>query len=274
MTAVTRVREGSVACPICSEVMEPCFTAKVIGKYPAQYEVCNKCGFLRAHEPHWLHEAYSTAIAAADTGLVMRNVFLACKLAGVLYWVEGARGKGRYLDAAGGYGMLTRLMRDFGFDFYWMDKYCDNQLARGFEYSPAIGSCSTVTAMEVFEHLTDPVSFIEETLAFSGAHTVVFSTELYKGPPPRPDAWWYYALATGQHVGFFQRRTLEVLGARLGFQFATANGIHVFSRTAVSERLLRAVTGRWVSHMAPWWIRRRLGSKTLCDHQLMMQRAG
>jgi hypothetical protein len=204
----------------------------------------------------------------------MRNISLACKLAGVLYWIEGERGEGRYLDAAGGYGMLPRLMRDLGFDFYWADKYCDNLLARGFEYSPAIGPCCTVTAMEVFEHLTDPVSFIEETLAFSGAHTMVFSTELYEGTPPQPDAWWYYAFATGQHIGFFQRRTLEVLGARLGLQFATANGIHVFSRTAVNERLLRAVSGRWVSRIAPWWVRRRLGSKTVGDHQLMLRRTG
>lgn len=274
MTMAIQVRGGSVACPICSGVMEACFTAQVIGKYPAQYEVCNECGFLRAHEPHWLDEAYSSAIVAADTGLVMRNISLACKLAGVLYWVEGERGEGRYLDAAGGYGMLTRLMRDLGFDFYWADKYCANLLAPGFEYSPTLGPCSTVTAMEVFEHLTDPVSFIEETLAFSGAQTMVFSTVLYEGKPPQPDAWWYYAFATGQHIGFFQRRTLEVLGARLGLQFATANGIHVFSRAAVNERLLRAATGRWVSRVAPWWIRRRLGSKTISDHELMLQRVG
>lgn len=272
MTMVIQQQSGSVTCPVCAGAMETCFTAKVIGKYPALYEVCNACGYLRAHNPHWLDEAYSSAITAADTGLVMRNISLACKLAGVLYWVAGERGEGRYLDAAGGYGMLTRLMRDLGFDFYWADKYCDNQLARGFEYSPVIGSCSTVTAMEVFEHLTDPVSFIEETLAFSGAQNMVFSTELYEGTPPQPDAWWYYAFATGQHIGFFQRRTLEILGARFGLQFASAHGIHVFSRTAVNERLLRTVTGRWVSRIAPWWVRRRLGSKTMTDHQLMLQR--
>lgn len=263
-----------MACPICSGGMEPRFTAQVLGKYPARYEVCNECGFLRAHEPYWLDEAYSSAIAAADTGLVMRNISLACKLAGVLYWVVGERGEGRYLDAAGGYGMLTRLMRDLGFDFYWADKYCDNLLAPGFEYSQALGVCSAVTAMEVLEHLTDPAAFIEETLALSGAHTLLFTTELYEGSPPQPDAWWYYAFATGQHIGFFKRRTLEALGARLGLQFASANGLHIFSKTAVNERLLRTVTGRWASRAAPWWIRRCLGSKTMGDHELMLRRIG
>lgn len=252
--------------------MSPCFTALVLEKYSAQYEVCNACGFLRAHDPYWIEEAYTSAIAAADTGLVMRNFSIACKLAGVLYWVLGDAGRGRYLDAAGGYGMLTRLMRDLGFDFYWADKYCDNLLAPGFEYKPAQGACSVVTAMEVMEHLTDPVAFIEETLAFSGAQALVFSTELYEGAPPQPDTWWYYAFPTGQHIGFFQKRTLEILGARFGFKLFSANGLHIFSKTTLNENLFRAVTGRWASCVAPWWIRRRLGSKTMDDHRLMLQK--
>lgn len=258
-------------CPICSSQMKFSFAATVLNKYQAQYEVCNTCGFLRAHAPHWLDEAYSSAIAAADTGLVARNISLASKVAGVLYWAMGERGGGRYLDAAGGYGMLTRLMRDMGFDFYWADKYCDNLIAPGFEYKPELGGCRAVTAMEVLEHLVDPAAFIEETLAAAGAQTLLFTTELYEGAPPHPDDWWYYTFATGQHIGFFQRRTLETLGARLGLKFASANGLHVFSKTAVNENLLKLATGRWSSRLSPWWIRRRLGSKVMSDHQLMLQ---
>lgn len=274
MTVVVQNQDKSMTCPICSGPMETCFTVQVLGKYPASYEVCNECGFLRAHAPYWLEEAYTRAIAKVDTGLVMRNIGLADKLAGVLYWIVGGHGKGRFLDAAGGYGMLTRLMRDLGFDFYWADKYCDNLIAPGFEYNETEGACCAVTAMEVLEHLTDPAAFIQETLAFSGATTLLFTTELYEGAPPRPDAWWYYAFATGQHIGFFQRRTLEALGKRLGLQFASANGLHIFSKTEVNERLLRAVTGRWASRIAPWWVRRHLGSKTMNDHELMLQRIG
>jgi hypothetical protein len=74
--------------------------------------------------------------------------------------------------------------------------------------------------------------------------------------------------------GAFQRRTFEVLGARMGLQFASANGLHIFSKAVVNERLLRAVTGRWATRVAPWWICRRLGSKTASDQQLMLQRIG
>ncbi len=257
-------------CPICSGAMTPVFTAQILGKYQAQYEVCRGCGFLRAHAPHWLSEAYTSAIAAADTGLVMRNISIACKMAGVLYWLMEERGAGRYLDAAGGYGMLTRLMRDLGFDFYWSDKYCENVLAPGFEYKPDIGPCNAVTAMEVIEHLTDPMEFVGDALAEAKADTLIFTTELYEGQPPAPDAWWYYAFQTGQHIGFFQRRTLEILGRRLNLHFASANGLHVLSKQLINERALKLVTGRVMSKVAPWWVRRRLGSKTMADHQLML----
>lgn len=265
------VRFG-MGCPICSGIMAHSFNAKVLGKYDVNYEVCGECGYLRAAEPHWLDEAYTRAIAAADTGLVMRNLSIAYKLSGVLHWVIKVEGGGRYLDAAGGYGMLTRLMRDLGFDFYWADKYCENFIAPGFEYSQETGPCTAVTAMEVLEHVTDPLAFIEESMAMADAEVFIFTTELYDGLPPAPDSWWYYAFGTGQHIGFFQRRTLEILGNKLGLSFASANGIHILSKTAVNEQLLRLVTGRLVSRIMPWWLRRRRGSKTMSDHYLMLQR--
>ena len=67
-------------------------------------------------------------IADADTGLVSRNLGIARRLAGLLYF--GFDPKARYLDFAGGYGLLTRLMRDRGFNFYWHDLYCENVFAR------------------------------------------------------------------------------------------------------------------------------------------------
>ena len=272
MNAATCEPDTGMECPICSSSMDICFTTQILNKYHAQYEVCKICGFLRVHEPHWLEEAYSSVIALADTGLVMRNIGVACKLAGGLYWLLNDRGDSRCQDAAGGYGMLTRLMRDMGFDFYWHDKYCNNLLATGFEYRQSYGSCRVVTAIEVLEHVTNPVSYIEEILSFSGANTLIFTTELYEGDPPKPDDWWYYALSTGQHIGFFQRRTLLAIANRLGLHFASANGIHIFSKTKVNKHLLRIVTKGWISRIALLWIRRRLVSRTMEDHYLMLHK--
>jgi hypothetical protein len=253
--------------------MRSIFCASVLKKHVAEYEVCEHCGFLRASEPNWLEEAYSSPVAAADTGLVERNMLLAKKVASVLYWVMGERGKGLYLDAAGGHGIFTRLMRDMGFNFYWEDKYCANTIAPGFDYKKELGFCNAVTAIEVFEHLRDPAAFVQETFANTGAEALIFTTELYEGSPPRPGEWWYYAFETGQHIGFFQRRTLEILAARVGLKFASANGLHVLSKKSISQSVLKLSTGRWSLLFSPWWIKRRLGSKVLSDHLLMMSKS-
>lgn len=261
-----------MSCPICASKMHSCFQAKVLAKYQAQYEVCDTCGYLHAHAPIWLEEAYSRAIANADTGLVSRNFTLANKLARVLYWLSSEHGRGLYLDAAGGYGILTRLMRDYGFNFYWTDKYCENLVAPEFEYNQELGACSVVTAIEVFEHLVDPKVFIQEIFDLSGTKTLIFTTELYEGGVPQPDNWWYYSFATGQHIGFFQYRTLEKLATDLGLNFCSANGLHIFSVKPINQFTLNLLTNRYLSIFPPFLIRLFLGSKMMSDHEMIMKK--
>lgn len=258
-------------CPICSAGMKHAFSAKVLSKYLASYEVCGVCGYLCAVDPYWLDEAYASAIAAADTGLVMRNYALTLRLSSTLYFLLAERGAGRYLDTAGGYGMLTRLMRDFGFDFYWSDRYCQNLLAPGFSYQEKLGPCRAVTAIEVMEHLVDPVGFVESALSEAKSETLIFTTELYEGEPPKPDSWWYYTFATGQHIGFFQRRTLETIGHRLGLHLSSANGVHILSKAPVNATRMRIFTNRWIAGLVPWFVRNQLGSKTVSDHHVLLK---
>jgi hypothetical protein len=262
-----------MSCPICSNLMTDSFKARVLNKYDALYKVCGVCGFLHADKPHWLDEAYARTIADADTGLVMRNLSLAPPIAGALYWAMGERGAGRYLDTAGGYGMLTRLMRDLGFDFNWYDEFCENKIAPGFSIQQESKPYRAVTAIEVFEHLTDPKGFVEKTLAMSGSDTLIFTTVLYHGAPP-PESWWYYSFATGQHISFFQRGTLQRLASELKMQFVSANGIHVFSKSKINGTVLRFATYRAIALGTVWWIRKKLGSKTMADHELMLKRSG
>jgi hypothetical protein len=236
-------------------------------KYDASYEVCDKCGYLRVESPHWLDEAYSRAIANADTGLIDRNITLANKISRVLYWLILERGKGHYLDAAGGYGILTRMMRDNGFDFYWADKYCENLVASGFEYNKAVGLCEAVTAVEVLEHVVDPKAFINEALTMGKTETLIFTTELYEGEPPKPKDWQYYSFETGQHIGFFQFRTLKKIAEDLGFNFASANGLHIFSKKPINQLLLNLLTNRYLSLFPAFLIRLLLGSKRISDQK-------
>ena len=194
---------------------------------------------LQTEEPHWLQEAYENAIADADTGLVMRNINLAKKVSALLLFLYGRRA--RYLDTAGGYGMFTRLMRDIGFDFYWSDLYCQNLLARGFEASTAAPPFAAITAFEVLEHLVNPVEFVADSLQKAESKTFIFSTQLFYGPPPKPD-WWYYGFPTGQHISFYQPRTLQAIGSKLGLNFYSNGWLHMLTDKKINTRLFQLMT--------------------------------
>lgn len=259
-----------IHCPICNGSLDVAFEAQVLYRHKATYDYCHSCGFLRARNPQWLDEAYSNAIASTDTGLVMRNIDVARKLFKILLGVLDERGQGRYCDIAGGYGMLTRLMRDHGLDFYWSDKYCDNLMARGFEYMPELGPCSAVTAIEIMEHLEDPLGFINEALERTKAKVFIFTTELFEDTPPAPSKWWYYSFETGQHIAFFQRRTLERMADKLGLFFISEQGVHIFSWEPIKSWRLKLALGRF-GNLLSRNARRALVGKVMSDHQQMKQ---
>lgn len=259
----------SLKCKICESHMSHAFKALVLGKYDATYNFCDNCGFICAENPYWLEEAYSSSIASTDTGLVARNTAIADQLAAILYFLMKERGNGRYVDVAGGYGILTRLMRDYGFDFYWSDKYSQNLMSIGFEYTPDLGSCRAVTAFEVLEHTEYPVSFVEESLKYGKADTLIFSTELYEGKPPDPSQWWYYSFETGQHIAFFQQRTLQMLAKRIGLNFSSSGLLHIISKNKINDALLKIYTGR-LGILTSRWVRKNLVSLTMTDHKALL----
>lgn len=260
-------------CPICSGSMRHVFHAQVLSKYEANYQLCDSCGYLMVEDPHWLEEAYGDAIAQADTGLVMRNITIATKLVGILYFALGIRGNAPCLDVAGGYGVLTRLMRDFGFNFYWADPYCKNLIAPGFEYSDSIGACDAITAMEVMEHLQDPVDFVRTQIANNHAKYFVFTTELFEGAPPSPKAWWYYSFETGQHIGFFQKKTLVEVAKRLNMNFSSTGGMHIFSHAPINTFALKLVSNKFIAPLIAMVVRKIEGSKTMSDHVMMLNQS-
>ena len=125
------------ACRLCGQTAALAFETRVLRRHRARYFLCSFCGYLHSEEPYWLEEAYRTPISIPDTGVVQRNLVNAWRLSALLFCIADA--KGRFVDLAGGYGLLTRMMRDNGFDFYWSDRYCENLFARGFEVEGTAG---------------------------------------------------------------------------------------------------------------------------------------
>ena len=250
--------------------MEKAFSARVLGKYAVDYYRCSTCGLLQTEDAYWLEEAYQNPIAVTDTGLIQRNFSIAAKLSALLYFCFEP--KGAYLDVAGGYGMLVRLMRDIGFDFYWNDPHCENVLARGFESDKAGRKYAALSAFEVLEHVHDPVMFVAGLMKTHAVRDLIFTTQTYAGEMP-PTDWWYYAFETGQHISFYQPRTLAMLGKRLGLNFFSANGIHLLTDRTAGLGRMKLLTGK-LAFPATLYIRRMLGSRTMSDHLALMRAIG
>ena len=253
---------AGMPCRICGSATRVTHEALVLDKHRVSYHLCGTCDYWCTDEPYWLEEAYSDAISAADTGIILRNTMVARQLTPVLGHLFG---DGPFVDWAGGYGMLVRLMRDAGFDFWWRDPYAENLLSRGFDWPG--GTSEAVTAIEVLEHVPDPLGFVQECLDGAGADTLIFSQELHTGPDPD---WWYLMPSTGQHVSFYSERTLSVVAAKLGMHLHTSPQLHMLTRRDLpAGRFRRLVaTARWT---APLYTRRRT-TLTFTDHAAMLTR--
>ena len=135
-------------CKVCGSNTAEFAKAKVMNKHQAIYHKCENCKFVFVENPYWLKESYSYAINMADTGIVSRNIGFS-RLTRIII-VSFFNSNAKFLDYGGGYGLLVRLMRDVGFDFYWYDEYSQNLLARGFEVSTKYNEYEMTTAFEVF----------------------------------------------------------------------------------------------------------------------------
>lgn len=220
-------------CRCCMGNLEFFSSAQVLS-YKADYYQCANCGSLQIENPHWIGEAHSTAISDLDTGLVARCLS-ASRLIGVFLFLQG-RDNWTGIDWGGGTGLLTRLLRDQGFDVLSYDKYIDGQHSKGFN----IGSNGLnyskdfLTAIECFEHLEDPIGLLRDAVAKKDYF--IFTTEILKLPAPDPAKreWWYFMPESGQHITFASKVGLTEFSKHVGFNFLTSFGsLHVMSRKRI-----------------------------------------
>jgi len=251
-------------CKICESATDDFGELRILATYDARYRRCQACGFVFVENAHWLEHAYSVAIANSDTGIAARNLKLADMTS--LLIALAFKDAQRFLDFGGGSGLLVRLMRDQGFDFRLLDKYCANVFAAGFEAQ--LGAhFDLATCMEVAEHLVDPIPTFLELGAL--ATTIVVGTDLLPATANRPGEWWYYTPETGQHVSFYTEAALCVVAERLKVRVASnGKNLHVLSPVPVSDRLLRMISSHRGRSLARAYVRmagRRRRSLTQTD---------
>jgi hypothetical protein len=230
------------ACKVCGGSVVPTHRGILLGHHNVEYFFCPSCEYRFTEEPYWLDEAYGEGVATTDTGLVKRNIDLARQLATVLPRLFP---DGPYVDWGGGSGLFTRLMRDAGFEFFWQDRYGENVLAKGFDWSfrTAVPNATLVTAFEVLEHVPDPLAFFDQAFKESGANSMFFTEELHPGPDIDPE-WFYFAPVTGQHISFYSAKTLAVIAERLGLHLRTWGPLHLLTGESITARRFSRAMGR------------------------------
>ncbi len=241
------------------------FKEKVLNKHSVTYFYCNNCGLLQTETPYWLEEAYGKAISDLDTGVIARNLNNRRLIEPILHMLFGDRVK--VLDIGGGYGLFARLLRDIGYDCYSYDKYCENLFARPFE--PGAGfKADVLVAFEVMEHIEDASHFLEQMFSSYGAKTIIFSTLTFAREVPAKD-WWYYCFESGQHISFYQPKTLATLADRFGCKYARlGHDLHIITNRRISRIQLYVLRRSRLFRLYGHYVRfrRRSASKTWNDH--------
>ena len=109
-----------VSCKVCGMPATVFGETVVLNKYRVQYFCCERCGFIQTETPYWLEEAYSSAIAAQDVGIMQRNLDN-CRLTSAVLNLLIPK-VSRAVDFGAGHGVFVRMMRDKGFNFFWSDQ--------------------------------------------------------------------------------------------------------------------------------------------------------
>lgn len=222
-----------VKCKICNSNSSFFDKNSVLNKYEANYFRCENCKFIQIENPFWLKESYEDVINSTDVGYVYRNVRLA-KIVYLLIFISFNK-KAKFLDYGGGYGLFVRLMRDYGFDFYWDDLYCDDIFAKNFELSNLKSETfELLTAFELFEHLLNPIEEIEKMLNLS--QNIFISTELYPKSNPKSGDWWYFGLEHGQHISIYSLESFKFIAKKYNLRFySNGKNLHLLSNKKINN---------------------------------------
>lgn len=258
-------------CRLCDHDCVRAFDRTVLRRLTVQYYACPQCGALQTETPTWLDEAYGSAIAALDTGIVARNLV---NQAIVFLLARILRPAGRLVDFGGGTGLLCRLLRDVGFDAYLIDRYAEPVFARGFDLAPETAGAAPIAILscfELFEHLVAPAADLAALFALRPA-LLVASTKLCDG---QGADWRYLVPETGQHVFFYARRTMETIAARHGYGYVNRGDYHLFLRDPLPparRALIRLALSRPGLLLARLMIAARLGTRFAERDQAQLNR--
>ena len=238
-------------CPVCGEAAPVHLEILIFGAV-RQLHQCGSCEAAFYPDPDWLETAYSSAISSMDTGIAERCF----DLANVLTAFLRSRRSEVFLDFGGGIGLLSRIMRDRGFDFHTWDPMAEYRLPLP---KKEVHAAAMVSMVEVLEHLTDPVS---ELRSIAERTPMIFISTHLVPAGGLTLTWEYLQPETGQHIFFCTQKTLEKLAQGLEMS-VTSNGqnLHVLHRSPLTlwqRTVIRLQQPAWViGHLQSMFTRGR-----------------
>jgi hypothetical protein len=231
--------QSAVRCRLCDGEVHPQFSIRVLAKHTVEYSLCVICGSLQTEAPYWLKEAYQHNLAMLDTGAAQRNLanLSAAYVVARLFRLTDL------LDFGGGDGLLCRLLRDYGLNCYLEDKYAQASYALGF-VQQNFAAPELLLAFEVMEHFASPRVDLE-TLFGNKPKVLLVSTVSYA---MQGADWWYLAPETGQHIFFYSRAAMQLIGKTWGYDVMGQGYYWLFLRAdsagAVKKMLARILLTR------------------------------
>ena len=257
-------------CKICNNPSEKIFEKTILQKYLTGYYKCVSCAFVQTDDPIWLSEAYESAITSLDIGLLSRNLYLQYEISNILDNVfPDAK---IMLDYAGGYGVLVRIMRDAGYNFYREDLYCENIFARHFDIADSkTTKFDIVTAFEVLEHFSNPLLQIENVFKF--ADVAIFSTVLTPKTNLEIENWWYISQETGQHIAFYTTAAMNFIAKKFNRKYYCKNGnLHIFINNELKdEKTHKAMQNLLKKRYFFGLLKKRITKKNVKKESLLQQ---
>jgi 2-polyprenyl-3-methyl-5-hydroxy-6-metoxy-1,4-benzoquinol methylase len=219
---IVAAHQTDECCRVCAGSLVMKFRLPVLhDRFEAYFYECQTCGTLQVVNPTWLGQAYADEALpqpnSPDAGRFVRSFSAYAYICSLLYADVITRNT-RTLDFGGGYGLLTQMLLDGGFDAWQFDEYVKAPMMAPNRCVASLADATRqpfdlITSFEVLEHLLqfeDLFANFARVLKPEG--TLVFSTGVYQ--PTKHDSTWYYlSRMPGQHITFLSHRGIQHLAA-------------------------------------------------------------
>jgi hypothetical protein len=213
---------------------------------PVLYRICSECEFIGTDffdeftGEQWQRYIYNDEYRTVDPEYeFIRPRHNARMIDSFLTpWKDNILG----LDYGGGNGATTGLLRARGWAFDCFDPFACTDVSPG-----RMGRYNFCSAIEVFEHTTDPIGSLRAIVEKASTERliVLISTCLNDGLVPNETrlAWWYAAPRNG-HVSLYSSKSLQILGAGFGLNYTNVGNGPVLLTRGYGESEVRKLLVR------------------------------